>query len=514
MYTPATLRRRVGIIDLGSNSARLLVVAFTPGLTFRTTHEVSRRVRLSEGMAADRRLRPAAVARTVATLRMFRVFCEANGVKRIIPVATAAVRDASNRAEFLDGVRAAAGLRLRVLTGEAEAYYGALGAINGLGLRSGWVMEVGGGSAQVSEVRGGRFRRGVTSPLGAVRLTELYLGSDPVKPREAARLANHIAATFQTLGWTGLGPDAKIVGVGGTARALARIDREARRYPLTLVNGYELELSRLEVLVDRLRWHPVRERPRQVPGLEPDRADIILAGAMVWAGALRSAGADRLVVCGHGLREGLFFKEFLKPTDPPAIHRLREFSVLNLCRLYGCETAHAGHVARLALSLFDQLSARHGYGAPERECLWAAARLHELGAIVDYYDHPKHSGYIILSAGLPGYSHRETALIALLCRYHRLGRPEFEPYQGLMRAGDAERVGRLTALLRLAEYLDRGRAQTVTGLKAETDGNQQVCLRVRTRARGDARVEVEDAQRNADLFEEAFGCKLKLTSGG
>lgn len=509
MVSPVTLKRRLGIIDLGSNSVRLIIARHTPGLAFKITDQLSRRVRLSEGMTGDNRLRSAAMERAVDTLLMFRAFCVANGVTQIIPVATAAVRDAANRAGFLARIYKATGLKFRVLGGEEEAYLGVLGAVNSLSLRDGLVVDVGGGSAEVSQVRAGRFQRGVTSALGAVRLTELYLDSDPVKASEAARLADHIFSTFNMLDWMQVEHGEKFVGVGGTVRALARIDRETRRYPLDLIHGYALELDRLEALIDRLRKRPVAERAREAPALPSDRADIILAGAMVVAGALRRAGADRIEVCAQGLREGLFYREFLKPADPPIIHNLREFGVLNLGRLYGYEKAHVDHVARLALSLFDQLSKQHGYGALEREYLWAASQLHDIGAMVDYYDHHRHSAYLILSTGLPGFSHREIALIALLCLYHRKGQPELEPYRKVLNGGDAERVTRLAALLRLAEYLDRSRAQAVTGLRIQMT-NKRARLQVKARARTEGRVEVWEAQRNADLFEDVFRCKLAI----
>jgi exopolyphosphatase/guanosine-5'-triphosphate,3'-diphosphate pyrophosphatase len=510
MNLPIQLKRRVGIIDLGSNSARLMVAHYAPGQAYRITDEISRRVRLSEGLAASGRLRAPAILRALHTVRMFKAFCDAHGVKRIVPVATAAVRDAANRADFLRQLKAATGLKFRVLDGEEEAYYGVLGVANGLGMRGGLVIDVGGGSAEVSQVRRGHFRRGDTCPLGAVRLTETFFPDGGlVKPSAVARLEEYAAETFDAFEWMTLGPDEAFVGIGGSVRALARIDREARAHPFGLLNGYELRRSRLEALVARIAALPVDERAQAIAGLPADRADIILAGALVVLGALRRAEADALVVSGHGLREGLFFTEFLSPA-PPVIPNLREFSVLNLGRLYGYEAVHADHVTRLALSLFDQLAERHGYGAFERGCLWAAGQLHDIGTIVDYYDHHKHSAYIILNAGLAGYSHREIALIALLCQFHRKGQPALDQLRVPAEAGDGARAARLAALLRLAEYLDRSRTQTVARLRVVAEGGRKLRLRARLRPGADARVEIWEAQRNADLFEQAFDCKLEI----
>jgi exopolyphosphatase/guanosine-5'-triphosphate,3'-diphosphate pyrophosphatase len=512
MNAPLQLKRKVGIIDLGSNSARLMVAQFQPGQAYRITDEISRRVRLSEGLAAGGRLRAPAILRAVQTIRLFKSFCDGHGIKRIVPVATAAVRDASNRKEFLAQLRATTGLKFRVLSGEEEAYFGVLGVVNGLGLRDGLVMDVGGGSAELSQVRRGRFRRGDTTPLGAVRLTEMFLAGEVAKPGALERLNTYVGQHFERFDWLRIEPGAAFVGVGGTVRALARMDREARTYPFALTNGYVLERDRLAAMIARLAELPVGERVRAFPGLQSDRADIILAGGLVVLAALRLAGAHQLTVCGHGLREGLFFKEFLRPADPPVIRDLREFSVMNLARLYGYEAVHAQHVASLALSLFDQMADRHGFGEPERACLWAASILHDIGTIVDYYDHHKHSAYIILNAGLPGYSHHEIALIALLCQYHRKGRPVLDQFHAPVEAGDGTRAECLASLLRLAEYLDRSRTGNVARLRVQDDG-RKVKLRAIARRGADPRVEIWEAQRNADLFEAAFDCKLEIEPG-
>jgi exopolyphosphatase/guanosine-5'-triphosphate,3'-diphosphate pyrophosphatase len=429
-------------------------------------------------------------------------------------VATAAVRDASNRAEFLKELFAATGVRFRVLSGEDEAYYGVLGVVNSLGLRDGLVMDLGGGSAEVSLVRRGRFQRGETTPLGAVRLTEMFFdGAGRAKGGDISRLVKYASKIFEAIKGMALDDGQQFVGVGGTIRCLARMDRLERDYPLGLVNGYELRRNRLDLLIERMAELPPNERARQMPGLPADRADIILAGALAVREAMHRAGAHSLIVCGHGLREGLFFKEFLKPVDPPVIKDLRKFSVYNLGRLYGYEPVHAAHAAKLALSLFDKLARRHGFGQEERDCLWAAAQLHDIGTVVDYYDHHRHTFYIIQSAGLGGYSHRETTLIALLCLYHRKGTPTDDDLGVLTREGDLDRVCKLASLLRLSEYLDRSRTQVITRLSVLNAGGHRVVLRARVRARADARVEIWEAQRNAALFEAAFGCKLEITTG-
>ena len=270
MIAPPAFSESLGIIDLGSNSARLLVAHFTPGHTFKVTDELSRRVRLSEGMAATQQLAPAAIERALDTLRVFASFCKANGVRRVIPVATAAVRDARNQAEFLQRTQRETGLRLRVLTGEQEAYFSSLGAINSIGIQQGLVLDVGGGSAELGKVRAGGFTRGTVKPLGALSLTERYCHTDPVSDTDYTALNRYIANTLAPISWLRLQSGQQFVGLGGTVRTLARIDRATRSYPFHLVHQYELKLGRLEKLIDKLRGLGHKERARQT-------ADIVAA---------------------------------------------------------------------------------------------------------------------------------------------------------------------------------------------------------------------------------------------
>jgi exopolyphosphatase/guanosine-5'-triphosphate,3'-diphosphate pyrophosphatase len=253
----------------------------------------------------------------------------------------------------------------------------------------------------------------------------------------------------------------------------------------------------------------VKERARHLPGLPADRADIILAGAMVVAAALRRAGTETLTVSDQGLREGLLYERFLPEAETPVIHHLREFSVLNLARVYGYGGAHSAQVARLAERLFQQLRRLHGLGEPERELLWAAAYLNEIGSAINYQDHHKHSAYLILSAGLPGYTHRELALIALLCVYQRKGKADVNAYSTVLEKKDEKRVRMLGALLRLAEALDSSRTQDVADVAGQVSAST-VRLTVTAKRGRNTRWEAGEAQRNAMLFEDAFERELEV----
>ena len=203
-----------------------------------------------------------------------------------------------------------------------------------------------------------------------------------------------------------------------------------------------------------------------MPGIKPERADLILAGAVVVQSVMEAGGFDCMEVTEAGLREGVFFASLLDGSYPPLIENVREHSVRNLAAQYDADMAHTEHVAGLALSMWDEL----GSGDPvERELLWAAAMLHDIGVAIDYDDHHKHSRYLILNAGLPGFSPRETALIGQMARYHRKGSPTLGQFSALGRKGDDELLTRCAAVLRLAEQLERSRDQAVDRVDVQID---------------------------------------------
>jgi len=218
-------------------------------------------------------------------------------------------------------------------------------------------------------------------------------------------------------------------------------------------------------------------------------------------------GFDELEATEAGLREGVFFETLLEGSEPPLFDDVRHASVLNLAAQYHPEVAHTRHVAELALELWDALAVakRHPGNPVERDLLWAAAILHDIGTAVDYDDHHKHSRYLILNAGMPGFSDRETGLIAQLARYHRKGTPSLGFLEPLMRDGDEELLMRGAALLRVAEQLERARDQAVQEARLEvTDG----VASVRLTADEDTTLARAMAERETDLFENAFGVRL------
>ena len=504
--------KRIAIIDLGSNTARLIVISTVPGYAYNLDDEIREVVRLREGMSEESGLSAEATARALFTLRLFKRFCDSTRVDEIVATATSAVRDAYNGALFVEHVEKQIGLSLQVLDGEQEAYYGTLGALNEVPISAGYVVDIGGGSAQLSEVIDGRFQRGASVPLGSLALTEQFISSDPPKKTDRMAVQKEIDRRLDTIPWLGeaSGPEDRIlVGLGGTIRNLARMQAVQEDFPLGTLHGYVLHRSTLKEIIGQLSTLPLADR-KKIPGLNSDRADIILPGAMGIATIMDRLGKDRLTVSINGLREGLFFERFWEHLSYPVAGNVRRFSVLNTARVYNYEKDHANHVRYLASRIFEQLLPLHGYNLDALRMLDAAALLHDLGSIIEYQSHHKHSQMLIANRGLAGFEPRETALIALLTRYHRKGKPDLEPYGTLMREGDDMMLTRLSAMLRMAEFLERGRNGNVDDVSASWDDR---ILRLTVIADEYPAVELWESEKNAaSLMEKAFDRELILES--
>jgi exopolyphosphatase / guanosine-5'-triphosphate,3'-diphosphate pyrophosphatase len=478
--------RRIAIADLGSNTFRLVV--FTTGEGWwRRTDEIYEGVRIGEGLASSGELGAEPVRRGLATVDVFAHFCKATGIDEVDAVATSAIRDATNRDDFLS--RAA--LPVRVLSTEEEAHYGYLAAINSTTLGDGCVLDLGGGSLQLTRVVGRLAREERSWKLGAVRMTERF--GDDLKA-----LRKHVTGKVGSVSGN------RLVAIGGTARNLAAADQGLRDIPSFGVQGHVIPREGLAALVHELAARKPGERGR-LRGIKPERGDIILAGAATILAVLDAGGFEELEVTEAGLREGVFFSRWLAPEE--LFDDVRRQSVLNLAGLYHVDHAHTEHVARLALGLFDELSEAglHPGDPLERELLWAGAVLHDIGVSVDYDDHHKHSRYLVLNGGLPGFTPREVALIGQAVRYHRKGTPGPGPFGPLLRKGDDALLARCSALLRLAEDLERPRDQLVRAAHAHVEAGR---VELRLEAEGDASVPRWAAARESALFESAFGREL------
>jgi exopolyphosphatase/guanosine-5'-triphosphate,3'-diphosphate pyrophosphatase len=502
---------RLGAIDVGTNSIHLIVVELDPHFgTSRTLLKEREMVRLGAADAlAKGHLGRKAVARGVSAIQRFVESARAAGAEDVRIVATSAVREARNRDEFAAAVFAATGVRVEVLSDLEEARLIHLGVSRGfaLGDRVACIVDIGGGSTEfiVADARRPLFLH--SERLGSLRLYDAFLRDSSNPKRDLAALDAHVSETLAGVARQIVDyPFDLLIGTSGTIMGLAAVDAARSGRDIERVHGYVLSLERLHELQAIMIDLSPAER-RRLPGMNPRRSDIIVAGNAILIGAMTALGRSSLTVCDRALREGVvvdFLERNLAVSRALGDVQTRRFDAAHeLARRFGSGGVHENKVAALALRLFDQLVDVHGFEPKEREVLFAAAILHDVGRAINTSAHHKHGAYIVRNSALVGWDPDELALMAALVRYHRkalprTGHPEWDGADALTR----RRILGLGALLRIADGLDVRRLGAVADVEVLRDS---AGLLLRVTGAQDIDRECEAAAFKSDLFERAFG---------
>jgi exopolyphosphatase/guanosine-5'-triphosphate,3'-diphosphate pyrophosphatase len=446
---------RLGVIDIGSNTARFVVFDTSPGGAVRAGYETKEVPRLGSGTGPDGQLSDEAIRRGTAAVRRFAKLVRNLDVPRTLAVATSAVRDAPNGGEFVRSVERGTGLLLRILSGAEEARYGYLGVASAWELENDIVLDLGGGSLQLAEVRRGELRSSVSLPLGALRLSQRFFSHDPPKKRELEELRDHVrealGPVFETFG----DRPRSLYGIGGTVRSLARAAIEFRSWPIGRVHGYPLWDYDIEALGELLGEMPAEKR-RAVPGIGADRADVVLAGVVVFQELLRAAKADHIVVSGTGIREGIALEAVGAKLPAPAV-TLAERSVIAAAESFSFRLDHGRAVAATALDLYEVLAERFKWGSSEALALRVAAWMHDSGTSIDLWRHAHHSAYLIQNYLLMGLDQREILLASMAAYVHEGGPLPSEwkkGFQPILRGDDLDTARRLGAIVEVAEMTE------------------------------------------------------------
>ena len=508
---------RIAAIDIGTNSVHMIVVRVRTDLSFEVVDREKVMVRLGAGGLDGKALTTDAMNATLQALSKFKRLAESHRVDEILAAATSATREARNGGEFLARIERETGIRPRVITGAEEARLIHQAAVYGVDVGSARavVIDVGGGSVEITLGNATAIQAARSFKIGVIRLTERFVQSDPLSGRDERKLSKHILSEIgrHCDQITAIGFD-RVIGTSGTILSLGAVAATAARGvpPAELRN---LRVSAKQIR--RVRKEVVALDPEQrlsVPGLDPRRADLVVAGAVLVDTILRRLGAEELTLCDLALREGLVLdyirrnrRQIAQVDKIPDVRRRSALELAERCNYYA---EHAQQVVRLALALFDQSRAIHGLTDREREWLEYAAMLHDIGGLISYARHHRHSYYLIKNGDLRGFHPDEIEVIALVARYHRRGTPKrsHEEYAGLS-SSLRRTVRTLASILRVAESLDRSHAQSISGLELR-DRGEDVLLQVHTGS--DAELEVWATNRHLQPFEKLLGKPVRLES--
>ena len=502
---------RISAIDIGSNSIRQTIADVSPNGTIRVVDEMKAAPRLGAGLLETGVLSEIPIQNALIALSRMATLGSQLGVKRSEVVATSAVRDAENGKAFLERVEKETGLRVRILRGEDEARLSFRSALAHFDLGAGRavVMDIGGGSLELALSEDGLVERLVSVPLGAIHMSERYLGPDARK-KGLGKLRKEVRNELRrrvTRHWR----VPRIFCSGGTFTSLASmyLARVGMAQAKT-VHGTVIPRVELEHIVDTLQSMSLAER-QTVPGLNAARSDIIVGGLAVAAEVAARVEAKELVVSAYGIREGILLESAHVVPTPADPGEARERSVLQLAERTHYEAPHTQHVQELALQLFDSIGQRLGCSSEERRLLADAALLHDIGYHISYDKHNKHSFHLIEHAELLGMTPSEQIIVANVARYHRGAEPKRKHvnYGGLDKPL-RRTIKRLSAILRVADGFDRGHASAVAEIKVRWLERALRLTAVPRRANLNLRLDLWGAARKSNLLSELAGVPVEI----
>ncbi len=505
---------RLAAIDVGSNTIRLTVAEVQDDDTYRILDEEREMVRLGEKLDSTGRLSDAAVERALTAIGKMKAIADGFAVAEIRAIATNAVREASNGRSFVREALRQHRLQIDVISGEEEAQLAFRSAARHFDLegRSTAVVDIGGGSVEVILSAGTAIEEVYSLPLGAVRVTERLVRSDPLRNKHWKALKSDIDRSIRTAIRQPAHRAEIMIGSGGSFTALAHMSKWQREGRHGSVQGYVLTPAEIIHLLDRLREAPLEAR-RQMQGLSSDRADIIVAGASVIARLVKRLGSQQILVNERGIRDGLLLHMISELPGRSNVAQLpqpgnRMEWARHFARKCRSNERHCEQVARLALQIFDGMKTRFGVDASSRDLLQAAALLHDVGYLISHSKHHKHAYHLIMHGDLPGFSPHEVELIANVARYHRRAFPR-KSHENLARLPAADRglIRKMSGILRIADGLDRTHSQSASSVTVRALRGR---LRLSIEAASSPEVELADAERKSGLFSTAFDTEVEI----
>ena len=505
---------RLAAIDIGTNSVHMIVVRVRPDFSFEIVDREKEMVRLGAGGLDGKRLTPEAMNAALQALSKFARLAESHKVDEVLAVATSATREAENGGAFLKAIERRTGIRARIITGTEEARLIHLAAVYGVDTpKPAVVIDIGGGSVEITRGTGREVEFARSFKIGVIRLTERFVDSDPISSRDERKMTRFIREEVDRyldhIVETGFD---RVIGTSGTILSLGTVATAVDRGDVPQgVRNLRVPAKSLRRLRKTVVEMDLEER-MHLPGLDPRRADLMVAGAVLLDTLLKKLGAEELTLCDLALREGVLLdyihghrRHIARVDRYPDVRRR---SVIELAERCAWEADHSRQVAAIALTLFDYTKRIHGLGDREREWLEFAGFLHDIGNHISYEKHHRHSYYLIKNGDLRGFEPEEIHMIALLTRYHRRASPKHE-HIGMTELDKKARqtVEVLSAFLRLAETLDRSRHGVIRGIEVRERLN---VINIKVQAVGDAELEVWAAHKQSSALEDALERKIRI----
>ena len=495
---------RIGVIDIGPNSLRLMLTEVEDDGYFKIIDELKSPIRLCSDLVNGCEICTDKISLILSTLRAFKSLCTVSGASKIIAVATESFRTAENKDLLVSTIKSELDVDVRVLSCEEEMYYNFVGVTRSIFIENSLMVEVEGTNTHLAWIQNGSIIKSATLPFGAVNLSYNFNLTDRISKENLETTMQLIYSNLNDLEWISENKYDSIIGVGGTVRAMGKLDRAHKRYPFDISHNYDLSDLDVHYIFNLVKSKDYRQRCK-LECLDSEVADVIVGGLAIFNTIVNLVNTSNIIISSRGLKEGILY-EFINskvPLNPDIL----DYSINGILDTLNINKAHANHVFWITTKLFNSLKPIHGLDNSYDRIVKTATMLHDCGTSIDYYGHHLHSFYIILHSYINGLTHKELLMSASIAASHRFNsyhvpKPQFA---SIINGLDIKAMDQISVLLKLAEGLDRSLVGAVRDLTVEFD-NTKVIIYVNSDI--DLELEILQAYRAADKFKEIYHREL------
>jgi len=493
--------QKIAIIDIGSNSVRLVLFEIYKNHSFRVIDDIKENPRLGEGIFIEGLMKESNMNRALEALKLFKSLCDHNEVDKILAFGTAAVRTAKNANYFLDMVKKECDIDISVLQGEDEARFSFYGAINSLDIKEGLLIDMGGASCELVHFQNREIKNSISLNFGSLSIMEEFGLKDIINEDKERILEESIEKQFEKVSWLKDLKDIPLVGVGGTIRNLGKINMEKTKYPIPNLHNYYLTPQELDGIYNLLKVKDFKEKQR-VEGLAKSRADIVSGASFVFSKLVKYANLNGVVISGKGIREGFLYNYLT--TRGKEIDDVFKYGLFNVCERYGISKEHGAEIYATFIELFDKLKFLHNLERNEK-IIKTLSYLCLSGINVSYYDHDIHSFYMILNSRIDGITHKELLMTALAASQQNKRNTSYEKYKTILNEKDIYEINIYGLLISFAKTFNRLHGKEVSNFEIEVIGDS---LYMELASKECIALEIKIAMDSSKRFEKLFNKKL------
>lgn len=496
--------KKVGVIDIGPSSIRLLLTQIDSTGYFKVIDELKSPLRLCDDLVNDCEICSTNISSIISTLNSYKSLCIVSGASKVIAIATESFRTAKNKDKLISLIKETLNIDINVLDSENEIYYNFLGVTRSVNFNNSLIVEVAASDTHITWVKNGKIQNNATIPYGSVNLSYKFNLNDLINRDDISNAVKLTHTLLKEHTWLNENKFDSIIAVGETARNLGKIDRFKKRYPFDIPHNYKLEDIDIHDIFVKVKSKDLKQR-RKIEGIDCEFADLIVGGLTIFNSIIEVLNIQNITISSRGLREGIIYEYINENFTIPS--NILDYSIDGIINTLNINKDHAINVFNITLKLFNELKPLHKLNSDFENIIKTATLLHDCGISINYYNHHRHSFYVILHSHINGLSHKELLISAAIAASHRFNSYQLPlpQYTSILSQIDLKSINRIGTLLKLAEGLDRSLVGAVKDLDIEFD-DETVKIMVYSDINVD--LEIRQALRASNKFKEIYNRNL------